>query len=134
VKFVYILPVSDQQDFTVSTTSTAGGTVVSLAGELDLLAEERAARALREADAGDPPVLIVDLSGLGFIDSTGVRLLIDADRRTRARGRGRRLVLVRGNPQNQPLLSISGIDGYLETVDRLEDVAEFAPHAVRETA
>lgn len=124
MNFFYRLPVPDRV-FTVTTTSTARGIVVALAGELDLMVEDRAAQALRDAAAGDPPVLIVDLSRLGFIDSTGVRLLIDANRRARAGGR--RLVLVLGKPEAQPLLSISGIDQHLETVERLEDIVALAP-------
>src|SRR5688572_30037851 len=51
-----------------------GGQRLTLRGELDLATTERLESAL--ADAGTPVVL--DLSGLTFMDSTGVRVLLEA--------------------------------------------------------
>jgi anti-sigma B factor antagonist len=55
-----------------------GATVVSLAGELDLYNSEEVRSGLREALAGDPAVLVVDLEQVSFIDSTALGVLIEA--------------------------------------------------------
>lgn len=56
-----------------------GAAVIRLRGELDLAGAPRLAEAVRdEARDGDPVVL--DMSEVTFIDSTGVRTLLDAAR------------------------------------------------------
>jgi anti-anti-sigma factor len=55
---------------------------------------------------------VVDLRGLSFMDSSGLRELVDATRR--ARSEHRRVVLVRGSQPIDRILAISGIDQALE--------------------
>jgi anti-sigma B factor antagonist len=55
-----------------------GALVVSLAGELDLYNAEEVRSALRDALAGEPGVLVVDLEQVTFIDSTVLGVLIEA--------------------------------------------------------
>src|SRR6266496_1990063 len=55
-----------------------GALVVSLAGELDLYNAEEVRSALREALAGEPAVLVVDLEQVTFVDSTTLGVLIEA--------------------------------------------------------
>jgi anti-anti-sigma factor len=67
--------------------SAPGSTEVVLAGELDIATLDDAQRRVEEAEAAGPPLLIIDLSGLTFVDSSGVRLALLADDRARAAGR-----------------------------------------------
>jgi anti-sigma B factor antagonist len=60
---------------TVSTVPTAAGCSVVLKGELDLANAETVAEEVRTALAEQGSV-VVDLSALEFIDSTGIALLI----------------------------------------------------------
>lgn len=53
-------------------------------------------------------MIVVDLSGLTFISSTGVHLLVDGEVRSRADSR--RLTLLRGSPALQRVLEICGVD------------------------
>ena len=48
---------------------------------------------LRRVEESEPPVVVLDLSRLTFLDSTGLRCLVTADER--AREAGRRVVIVR---------------------------------------
>ena len=57
-----------------------------LAGELDVASAERLTAELREIEAADPEEIIVDLSGLNFIDSIGLNALVEAYNRSRAGG------------------------------------------------
>jgi anti-anti-sigma factor len=97
------------------TIEERGDTIhVTLLGELDISTAPRLEEDLRRAEAGNPALLILDLSRLEFMDSTGLRLLIGAD--SRAREAGRRLVLIRGNEMVQRVLRVTRLDERLEIV------------------
>jgi anti-sigma B factor antagonist len=64
-------------DLTVSADPEREGTLVQIAGELDLVTGPQLEAAL--AAATEQPVRI-DLSGLTFMDSTGLRALLNATR------------------------------------------------------
>lgn len=76
-------------DFSLEVTELDGFKVVSLAGELDMMTVPALVSALAAARRSR---VIVDLSGLEFMDSSGVRALIDAQ--TPALSDGGSLVLV----------------------------------------
>jgi anti-anti-sigma factor len=71
--------------FEARTERRAGATIVTFTGELDIASEAAAAAAL-EAALDGAGVLVADLRELAFIDSTGVRVLLTADRLARERG------------------------------------------------
>jgi anti-sigma B factor antagonist len=60
-------------DFRVNVSE--GNEIVSIAlvGELDLATAGRLESELRRVEGGQPPVLIIDMRELRFIDSTGLR-------------------------------------------------------------
>jgi anti-sigma B factor antagonist len=60
------------------------GVVIVAEGELDLIGAPALAAAL--PDAGDDPV-ILDLAGVGFMDSSGLRALLEARQRCLDAGR-----------------------------------------------
>jgi anti-sigma B factor antagonist len=60
---------------------------VVLTGELDISTVDDAQERIEAAEAGSPPLLVIDLSRLDFVDSSGVRLALLADDRARAAGR-----------------------------------------------
>ena len=70
---------------------------------------------LRRIEAGSPATLVVDLSKLSFLDSTGLRCIVTADER--ARQEGRRIVIVRGPDAVQRVFAITRLDDRLEMVD-----------------
>ncbi|HWH15233.1 MAG TPA: STAS domain-containing protein [Miltoncostaeaceae bacterium] len=114
-----------QQPDDLRITVSAHGplTVVALAGELDLEAEDAFRAALRDAERPGE-VLVVDMSALDFVDSTGSRILIEAH--GRARQRGGRLIVVSGTGTAHLLLARSGLDRYLTLVPDLEQAAASA--------
>jgi len=87
---------------------------VVLGGELDIANCTHLDAALRLAWASSD-VVVVDLRELEFIDSSGTRLLVDADRRIRRAGG--RLIVVRGPWEVDWLFVLLGIDRMLELVD-----------------
>jgi len=97
-------------------TEDRGGLVhVALRGELDLSTVGKVQDELRRVEAEAPPIVVLDLSRLTFLDSTGLRCLVTADER--AREAGRRVVLVRGPATVQRVFSITRLDDRLEIVD-----------------
>jgi anti-sigma B factor antagonist len=81
----------------------------ALVGEIDA---HTAGRLTHEF--GDPGDLVLDLSGVEFVDSSGLRVLIELHQ-NRARAGGT-LVLRTPSPAVRRLLEVSGVAGYL-TVD-----------------
>ena len=95
-----------------------GVVVVAFAGELDLAGCDRATAALREAEADGPRLIAIDLDRLEFIDSSGVRVLIEAN--DRAREAGHRLLVTRGGGEGARAARLLGLDDLLSIVDDLD--------------
>lgn len=88
---------------------------ISLAGELDIATAPRVDAALADAEAGDARSIVLDLSDLTFMDSTGVRLVLSAHARSRADSA--RLRLTRGPIAVQRVFELSGVDKTLPFID-----------------
>jgi len=58
--------------------------ILRLEGELDLAHAADVERELVRVEQTDVTRIVVDLSGLTFVDSTGVRILLQAEARSRA--------------------------------------------------
>jgi anti-sigma B factor antagonist len=91
----------------VISSAVDDGTVgIALAGELDLAGARQLETRLEELERKRPARLVVDLGGLAFIDSTGLRLLLQAN--ARAQERGCELVLRPGAPSVQRVFEVTG--------------------------
>ncbi|MFF7474636.1 anti-sigma factor antagonist [Streptomyces sp. NPDC008092] len=89
-----------------------GTTVVTLHGELDLLAVPVLSAALDALTAGAEPDLVLDLSPVSFIDCSGLGVLCRA--RNRVRSRIGRLRLVPPGGDFPRLLRGTGLSGVFE--------------------
>ncbi len=94
-----------------------GAVVVSLAGELDLYNANAVRDVLLECCAESPDRLIVDLSGVKFIDSTALGVLIEA--RTRMPNR-RGFLLAAPGLETRRALEISGLDRHFSVHESLD--------------
>jgi anti-sigma B factor antagonist len=99
----------------VRTEGRDGLVHMALVGELDLSSVAKVQEELRRIEAGSPATLVVDLSKLSFLDSTGLRCIVTADER--AREDGRRIVIVRGPDAVQRVFAITRLEERLEMVD-----------------
>jgi anti-anti-sigma factor len=84
---------------------------IALRGEMDLSNAGEVERELLHAEATQARTIVVDLSELTFMDSTGIRLLIAADARSRADSC--RLSLTRPPAAVARVLCIAGVDELL---------------------
>lgn len=89
--------------------------VVRLSGELDLASAPLLEHELERSDLDAAPMLVFDLDGLEFLDSTGLQVLLATHRR--ATDRGQRFAITRGSPQVQRLLDITRVAERLTIVE-----------------
>jgi anti-anti-sigma factor len=102
----------------------SNGVVVALRGELDIASVQRAEGELQRAVAdireGDQ-FLALDLRELDFMDSTGLRFILEAQ--SRAEAAACRFVVVQGPDAVGRVLRVTRVDSLLDIVD---DPAELA--------
>ncbi|HEY2535709.1 MAG TPA: STAS domain-containing protein [Solirubrobacteraceae bacterium] len=92
--------------------------VLHLLGELDLASAPLLQGTLENAEADAPPLTVLDLDDLEFIDSTGLRIILAAHER--AQERGQMLALTRGSQQVQRLMSITRAGEHLRIIDNAD--------------
>jgi anti-sigma B factor antagonist len=90
----------------ISSVVDNGTVSISLEGELDLASARQMEERLRFAEERTPSRVVVDLGRLAFIDSTGLRLLLQAD--SRAREHGYEFVLRPGEASVQRVFEVTG--------------------------
>lgn len=95
----------------IETDSGEDGTLtLRLQGDLDVYSAGELLNRFRKVEPRCTDV-VVDLSGLKFLDCAGVRELVDAARR--AEERGCRLTLIEGPPSVQRVFSLARLDADL---------------------
>jgi len=104
-----------QIDFRVEMRTEGQATVVAVTGELDLASSPELEQRLEQFYASDSDLLVIDLRGLEFMDSTGLSVIVSAQQKLI--DAGRRLIIVRGPQQVQRLLDLTGVAERLELVD-----------------
>jgi anti-anti-sigma factor len=95
-------------DFHCAVDAAGNETVVRLGGELDLAASHTVQRALAHLDGR----VVVDLSDLRFLDSTGIRAFVIAHQRLVEQGGA--FVVRSPQAQVRRVLEIAGMDRWLE--------------------
>ena len=104
-----------QDHFRIESRREADAVVLVLSGELDVASAPRLEQELASAASGDARLIVLDLRGLEFMDSTGLRAVLTAYDAARDEGRG--FGLVRGPQQVQRLLSLTRVADRLVIVD-----------------
>jgi anti-sigma B factor antagonist len=90
---------------------SAGGRVIAVRGEIDLFTAPALKEALGEAIEAHVDRIVVDLSETGFLDSTGLGVLIGALKRLRARDG--RLTIVNVDESIAKTFEITSLDQIL---------------------
>jgi anti-anti-sigma factor len=91
---------------TISSSIEDGVASIVLHGELDLASAPALEHSISSIEEHAPSRLVIDLGDLQFLDSTGLRLLLQADARWRKRGA--QLVLRPGEPAVQRVFDVTG--------------------------
>lgn len=97
----------------IATDPIPGGWLVEVSGEVDLhtAPQLRAALSAAVKQASAPDAVVVDLTQVGFIDSTGLGELVGAHKACQAQGSC--LHLVAGHDRVRRLLTLTGLDSVL---------------------
>lgn len=106
--------------FSMDTDVRDGVARVILTGEFDLSVVPRVDDEIMRMEATGPTVLVLDLSALTFMDSSGLRVVVTADER--ARRDGRRFTVVNGPDAVRRVFEITKVDKVVEIVDDLSQV------------
>jgi anti-sigma B factor antagonist len=103
--------VHDHIEFTIRTTDHPDQTIVQPQGELDLATRDELYAALMAAFENGTPTIVLDLSRLDFMDSSGIKLINQAI--GAAAEHEREFILVPGPRHIQRLFEVTGL------IDRL---------------
>jgi anti-sigma B factor antagonist len=103
----------DTDGLEVALVPRVDGALVRVSGELTLATATQLASELAEAELSRPALLVLDLRGVRFIDSTGLAELVAAHKRSRRHRR--RLIIVIAPGTVQRLLEVTGLARELET-------------------
>jgi len=107
--------VGEPQFQPVLTEAAAGGLCVRVRGEIDIDSVGAMVRELRAAEAGDAPSIVLDLSAVSFLDSSGVSALVRGALRSQADGDRLRVVT---SPAVDRVIDLCGLRGRLPLTRR----------------
>ena len=102
-------------EFSVDVVVVPGGVVVAPRGEIDMATVDK----VRDACAQPSGTLVLDLRRVEFLDTSGLNLVLECQRRAEADGS--RFALVRGDAAVQRLFDVLGLNHRLAFVDDPEE-------------
>jgi anti-sigma B factor antagonist len=102
-------------DFRVEVAPERDVVRVSPIGELDISTADRVRAELQELRSAGFTRLVLDLRGTTFLDSSGLRLVLDAH--SAAAGEGSGFAIVAGPPNVQRAFAVAGLRDHLPFVD-----------------
>jgi anti-sigma B factor antagonist len=112
-------------EFSVSTPGNGAVPVVAVSGEVDVYSAPTLRDSLTELLETRGGTVVVDLTEVGFLDSTGLGALVAA--RTTAASAGGSLPLVCTHQRILKLFTITGLDGVFRIYDSVDQaLAELA--------
>ncbi len=94
--------------------------VLEVRGELDLASAPLLESELENGQVAAAKTVVLDLQGLKFIDSTGLRVILTAH--DRSHERGQEFAVTRGSQQVERLLSITGVAGHLQIISSPDEM------------
>jgi anti-sigma B factor antagonist len=107
-----------EQQFCITVRRGKDRLILELQGELDMACAPQLDEALAGADLDGSGAVVLDLRGVCFLDSTGLKAIFRA--RKAVHESGRRFAVTEGSAQVQRLLSLTRLDDHLQTIDTPE--------------
>jgi anti-anti-sigma factor len=109
------MPEVTMTNLEVDTEERSGELVIRFSGDLDLACFDEVNELLTTSLSDGHHSVRIDLRGLQFIDSTGIRLLLVAHER--AHSNGHQLRIIRGSEQVQRVFALTDLDARLPFCD-----------------
>lgn len=110
-------PAEREGQFNVSLETSPGRYTVALSGELDIATADQLSAALGDVSPASGERLVIDLTAVSFMDSTGLRVLIGANGAA-AEG-GYELLIVTGESPAKRVLELTRMDEHMQVVPAL---------------
>jgi anti-anti-sigma factor len=107
-------------NFDLETETKGSSALVRIRGDLDLQVVERVTDALTRLESDEPELLVIDLSHLSFMDSTGMAAIAAAS--IRAGEAGRRFAIVMPPGGVRQAIEITGLEEVITTTDDLTSI------------
>ena len=107
-------------NFDLQTETEGSSALVRIRGDLDLQVVDRVADALARIESDEPELLVIDLSRLSFMDSTGMGVIAAAH--IRAVDAGRRFAIVIPPPGVRQAFERTKLTEVITTTDDLANV------------
>jgi anti-sigma B factor antagonist len=107
-------------NFDIQTETEGSSALVRIRGDFDLQVAERVADALTEIESNEPALLVIDLSRLSFMDSSGMGVIAAAH--ARAVEEDRRFAVVNPPAGVRRAFEVSRLNEIMTTVDDLASV------------
>jgi anti-sigma B factor antagonist len=107
-----------EQQFCITVRRGQDRLILELQGELDMACAPQLDEALAGADLDGSDAVVLDLRGVCFLDSTGLKAIFRA--RKAVRESGRRFAVTEGSAQVQRLLSLTRLVDHLQMIDTPE--------------
>jgi stage II sporulation protein AA (anti-sigma F factor antagonist) len=107
-------------NFELQTETEGSSALVTIRGDLDLQVVQRVVDALTPLESTEPDLVVIDLSGVSFMDSSGMGVIAAAH--ARAVEADRRFFIVNPPPGVMDAFHISGLDKVIPSVDDLAEV------------
>jgi anti-anti-sigma factor len=102
----------DIAELQLTVSREADAYTLALFGELDIASCTELEEELELAEMSSAKLIVLDLRGLDFIDSSGLHAIVDAHRHA-----AKRLIVVRGPSQVQRMFELCALDELLTIVD-----------------
>ncbi len=99
-------------DLTIDTTRHESGSLITVGGDIDLYSSPRLRSVLLEEIGGPGALVAVNLSGVRYMDSSGVATLVEALRS--ARSSGTELKLVAPSVKVMKVLEMTRLDSVFD--------------------
>ena len=93
--------------------------ILELQGELDMASADLLGDALAGANLANSDAVVLDLGGVSFADSTGLKAIFRV--RKLVNEGGRKFAVTRGSPQVQRLLGLTRLDEHLQMLQTPDD-------------
>ena len=109
-------------DFSVTVASHGRWEVLTVTGEIDMATAPRFRQRLLAVIGAGAQNVVIDLSGVDFIDSTGLGVLMGAAKRVRSNGGDIRLVMT--GSRLADLIELTRLDRVLDVFDSISAATE----------
>lgn len=123
-------PMRPQPTFTTRIQKHEDVAVMVLSGELDLATAPILRKDLAQIEDGGAPAIMLDLRAVSFIDSSGLKELVEA--RNRAQSNGHRLTIEAPSHAAERLFELTGTQFLLGEQGTSDEVERVSWHDARE--